>query len=122
MTQLFANTSPTVIEPGIASTHARRHRPDVLDVPDYQTCGCNDYFLCEVPAEGESSKSYVVLNPRTMIVVKPRDRKDHITWLVERKRYEEALEQVELLEGQELNVVEIGEKYIDHLIVEGSCK
>ncbi|KLO05976.1 vacuolar assembling protein VPS41 [Schizopora paradoxa] len=92
---------------------------DVLDVPDFQTCGCNDYFLCEVPSEGETSKSYVVLNPRTIIIVKPRDRKDHITWLVERKRYEEALEQVELLEGHELNVVEIGEKYIDHLIAEG---
>ena len=90
---------------------------------NYQTCGCNDYVLAEVPEEvnrGDTEgKCYVVLNPRNIVLVRPRDRKDHVTWLVEHKRFEEALEQIELLPDEGINAKEIGQRYIDHLINEG---
>lgn len=96
---------------------------DVLGVTGYQTCGCNDYVLAEVPEEvnrGDTEgKCYVVLNPRNIVLVRPRDRKDHVAWLVEHKRFEEALEQIELLPDEGINAKEIGQRYIDHLINEG---
>lgn len=93
---------------------------DALGVTNYQAWGCNDYTLVEVdsvsapasasgaassaPPGGEgigdapAGKCYVVLTPRDLVLVKPRDRRDHVTWLVERERYEEALEEAEVLE------------------------
>lgn len=94
---------------------------DVLGISGYQTCGCNDYVLAAVPEEGgQGDRCYVVLNPKNVVLVRPRDRKDHIQWLVDRMRYEEALEQVALIDGEEgISVVEIGQRYIEHLIDEG---
>jgi hypothetical protein len=65
----------------------------------------------------------------------PRDRRDHVEWLVERARYEEALKEAEEIEAQErmavvktgedaktkkhLTAQEIGQKYVEHLVSEG---
>ncbi|KAI0034356.1 vacuolar assembling protein VPS41 [Vararia minispora EC-137] len=97
---------------------------DALTVAGFQNWSCNDYTLAEVdPNDVGDTRSYVVLSPRDAIIVRPRDRKDHIMWLVERARYEEALEEVEMLEMEEgagiVDAAEIGEKYIEHLIVDG---
>jgi hypothetical protein len=96
---------------------------DVLGISGYQTCGCNDYVLAAVPEDGgQEERCYVVLNPKNVVLVRPRDRKDHIEWLVERKRYEEALEQVALMEGEgngEVSAAEIGHQYVEHLVEEG---
>ncbi|KAF9004353.1 hypothetical protein BDQ17DRAFT_1241222 [Cyathus striatus] len=98
---------------------------DALSVSEFQKFGCNDYIL--VPAfpdddeggEGEDRR-YVVLSPRDLVLVQPRDRRDHIVWLVERERYEEALEEVEEKEGEgDLTVRAIGQKYIAHLVKKG---
>lgn len=108
---------------------------DALSVTNFQSWGCNDYVLTEVdgdipPGGAEEGRSYVVLSPRDIILVKPRDRRDHVAWLVERKRYEEALEELELIEagggaieGQdEVNALQIGQRYIEHLVNDGtSC-
>ncbi|KAI0265207.1 vacuolar assembling protein VPS41 [Gloeopeniophorella convolvens] len=96
---------------------------DALSVTGYQSWGCNDYMLAEIdPDDTGKNKSYLVLSPKDVIVVRPRDRKDHIEWLVERKRYEDALEQIEIMgsEGAEtVDAVEIGQRYIEHLVAEG---
>jgi vacuolar protein sorting-associated protein 41 len=95
---------------------------DVLGISGYQTCGCNDYALAEVPTEGagtETGRRYVVMNPQSVVMVRPRDRKDHVTWLVERKRYEEALDQIEKMPDEGLDAAKIGRKYIEHLTAEG---
>lgn len=80
---------------------------------------------------GGEGKWYVVLSPRDIVIVKPRDRRDHVAWLVERKRYEEALEEVEKIQGSggslasdgesetAVDAVEIGQRYIEHLVGEG---
>lgn len=100
---------------------------DALTVANFQSWGCNDYVLAEVdPEEHDGEKrAYVVLSPKDAVLVRPRDRRDHVAWLVDRKRYEEALEEMEHMEadakGSETGVdaVEIGQRYIEHLIGEG---
>ncbi|KAI0684181.1 vacuolar protein sorting-associated protein 41 [Cytidiella melzeri] len=98
---------------------------DALSISNFEKCGCNDYVLVEIPsaAAGEAS-SYVVLSPKDLVLVRPRDWRDHVAWLVERKRYEEALEELErqsdaaCKEEDAVDAVEIGQKYIEHLISE----
>lgn len=104
---------------------------DALTVSNFQSWGCNDYVLSEVdPEDHGESRAYIVLSPKDAIVVRPRDRRDHVAWLVERKRYEEALEEIEHLEtmaagaaGGEgemgVDAAAIGQRYIEHLIGEG---
>ncbi|KAL0950416.1 hypothetical protein HGRIS_010371 [Hohenbuehelia grisea] len=116
---------------------------DALSIADFQSWGCNDYALAEVVDSSETSaggvingsmngkgRSYVVLSPRDVVLVKPRDRRDHVAWLVERRRYEEALEEVERIDAEGETVpgdvedavvtaADIGQRYIEHLIHEG---
>ncbi|KAJ3568468.1 hypothetical protein NP233_g5698 [Leucocoprinus birnbaumii] len=114
---------------------------DAITVTDYQKWGCNDYVLVEGISSDDpagmdpETRSYVVMSPRDLVRVRPRDRRDHVAWLLERQRYEEALEEVEKLEADELlkktdlsgdgeekdvvNAAEIGQKYIRHLVNEG---
>ncbi|KAI9513211.1 hypothetical protein F5148DRAFT_972283 [Russula earlei] len=96
---------------------------DALSVTGFQSWGCNDYALAEFDQDGTGkNKSYLVLSPKDVVIVRPRDRKDHITWLVERKRYEEALEQIEIMENEgaeTMDATEIGQRYIEYLVGEG---
>ncbi|KAG6841283.1 hypothetical protein C0991_012453 [Blastosporella zonata] len=106
---------------------------DALSITDFHLWGCNDYVLCDVLGSDaaalgtDDGRCYVVMSPRDLVLVKPRDRMDHVAWLVERKRYEEALNDVELIEaetlaaaaGRSLGAAEIGQRYIEHLVSEG---
>lgn len=100
---------------------------DALSISGYERWGCNDYVLVDVPSTSEEP-FYVVLSPKDVVIVRPRDWRDHVAWLVERKRYEEALEEIErrqaagetsVVDGEKINAVEIGQKYIEHLVSEG---
>ncbi|KAG6901193.1 hypothetical protein C0995_015507 [Termitomyces sp. Mi166 len=103
---------------------------DALSITDYHRWGCNDYTLCDVFGSDIGSnegRSYVVMSPRDLVLVKPRDRMDHVAWLVERKRYEEALHDMEVIEAEtpqvakeaSLSAAEIGKRYIEHLVSDG---
>lgn len=139
---------------------------DALGVINFHAWGCNDYTLVEVDsgagtvlgtgtatghgdAVGGTGRCYVALSPKDLVLVMPRDRRDHISWLVEKKRYEEALEEAEALEaelvgataamktngthiekeaekpdledGDPLSSSEIGQRYIEHLVDQGMC-
>jgi hypothetical protein len=124
---------------------------DAITITDYQKWGCNDYILVEGTSGDDptgmdpETRRYVVLSPRDLVWVRPRDRRDHVAWLLERQRYEEALEEVEKIEADrllkktevvvkslaageqgdeeekdELSAVEIGQKYIRYLVNEGA--
>ncbi|KAJ3880126.1 hypothetical protein F5051DRAFT_175299 [Lentinula edodes] len=134
---------------------------DALSVSGYQAWTCGDYKLAgPISADAElartldpaSAKSptvnltdwYVVLSPRDLILVRPRDEHDHVAWLVERERYGEALEALEVIEhslgssnkneggdgangfgekvvnGVKLTSVDVGQKLAESLISEGS--
>ena len=101
---------------------------DALSITNFERCGCNDYVLIDIPDETAGSvSSYVVLSPKDIVVVRPRDWRDHVTWLVERARYQEALEELERRtagrdkeDGEDgVDAVAIGQKYIEHLVHEG---
>lgn len=114
-----------IISPGGAELAA-----DAISLTDFQSWGCNDYVLAEVGGDvagPDDGRCYVVLSPRDVVIVKRRDRRDRIAWLVERKRYEEALLEVERLEadgqgdGEDaVSAVEIGQRYIQHLVNDGT--
>ena len=107
---------------------------DALTLANYQHLSCNDYVV-EVSSDDHQSldadkgRCYVVMSPNDLVLVKPRDRRDHVMWLVERRRYEEALDEVESFleadgsgnskEEDEVIVQEIRRKYIHHLVHEG---
>lgn len=93
---------------------------DALSLSNYHMYGCNDYSLIKSQRPGEDV--FFVVSPSDVIVVRPRDEADHIDWLVDRQRYEEALTAAEDLQkkhGSALDVKAIGLKYIQHLISQG---
>ncbi|KAL4076442.1 hypothetical protein V8B97DRAFT_1921758 [Scleroderma yunnanense] len=102
---------------------------DEISVTGYQSWGCNDYILAEVDMGGlETERSYLVGSPKDIVFVRPRDKKDHIAWLVDHQRYEEALDEAEKLGEDEqttdststrIDAVYIGERYLKHLVTEG---
>lgn len=100
---------------------------DALGIANYERWGCNDYVLIEVDA-AVGDRYYIVLSPRDIVVVRPRDWRDHVAWLVERQRYEEALEEIERQAamgvtagpGQDaVDAVHVGQRYIEHLVSQG---
>ena len=106
---------------------------DALTITNYQHWSCNDYVLVEVssgdqqPLDADKERCYVIMSPMDLVLVKPRDKRDHVLWLAERRRYEEALEELERFEtegsgskeGDELIVHDIRGKYIHYLVHEG---
>jgi hypothetical protein len=104
---------------------------DAISLTDFQSWNCNDYVLAEVDDginSGGEGRCYVVLSPRDIVVVRPRDSRDHVAWLVARKRYEEALDAIEKLGHTDkpvgtgndaVNPTAIGQRYIRHLVNEG---
>ncbi|KAG2069002.1 vacuolar protein sorting-associated protein 41 [Suillus decipiens] len=105
---------------------------DALGVTNYQAWSCNDYVMAEVDGSnlpGKSGRCHIVISPKDVVIVRPRDRKDHVLWLVDHQRYDEALEEVEKLDEDEcsadgdqpeISPIAIGERYIRHLVAEGN--
>ncbi|XP_067939569.1 vacuolar protein sorting-associated protein 41 homolog [Watersipora subatra] len=86
---------------------------DALDVRNYEMYGCNLYALEWVPGEN----CFFVVSPKDVIAAKPRTEEDHINWLVERNKFEEAMAVVQKSQ-QVLNnhtYDKIGFMYLDHL-------
>lgn len=118
---------------------------DALSIAEYERWGCNEYTVVEAvdlddPHTSYAERSYVVMSPRNLVKVKPRDKRDHVEWLVGRGKYEEALTAAETIEAEEkmmgvrpppasaddngkskdhLSSQEIGQKYLEHLFKEG---
>lgn len=102
----------------LISRAGEEHASDALSIAGYHLYGCNDYSLVE--GLGPQGTFWVVLSPQALIIARPRDVRDHIEWLVERKRYEEALEVLEGLGPQgEIDASVIGQKYLQHLVDDG---
>lgn len=91
---------------------------DAIGLRDFEKFQCRDYSLCPAPA----TNSFYVISPQDIVVARPRDQADHIGWLIEQRRYEAALAALEssgLIQLEGYNVVEIGVKYLEHLVEEG---
>ncbi|KAJ3118782.1 Vacuolar protein sorting-associated protein 41 [Phlyctochytrium bullatum] len=99
---------------------------DVLSLFGYEHYRANDYRLEYLPALNPSERTFYIVSPKDIVVAKPRDLDDHIEWLVERARYEEALQAAEGAKAKGYSgrltvaqVVEIGVKYLESLISDG---
>ncbi|KAH8829648.1 vacuolar protein sorting-associated protein 41, partial [Flagelloscypha sp. PMI_526] len=103
---------------------------DALSVSNYERWSCNDYHLVAFSSylaprcKSYPVQNYLVVSPQDIIVVKPRDRKDHVNWLLDHGKYEEAMSEVEQypedLQGEEeFDIGKIGARYIISLIDEG---
>lgn len=109
---------------------------DAISLRNYERFQCRDYSLCPAPSSRNTGKnkgkgkgkqeeeeaSFYVISPNDIVVARTRDREDHIAWLVQQKRYEEALEELEA-EGVKglhgFDVSEIGKKYLEYLVEDG---
>ncbi|GAA94488.1 uncharacterized protein L969DRAFT_83952 [Mixia osmundae IAM 14324] len=89
---------------------------DALSLTTFQRYSCNDYSLVVHPSQNR----FYTVSPQDLIVAEPRDASDHIVWLLDHSRYEEALRALEQsgVELEAFDATEIGKKYLDHLIAE----
>ncbi|XP_070582392.1 vacuolar protein sorting-associated protein 41 homolog isoform X4 [Erythrolamprus reginae] len=87
---------------------------DALTVRCFQENECRDY--CLEYSEGESL--FYIVSPSDVVVAKERDQDDHIEWLLEKKKYEEALMAAEISQKtiKKHKVQDIGLSYINHLL------
>eukprot|EP00003_Mantamonas_plastica_P008957 TRINITY_DN1809_c0_g2_i1.p1 TRINITY_DN1809_c0_g2~~TRINITY_DN1809_c0_g2_i1.p1 ORF type:complete len:753 (+),score=264.63 TRINITY_DN1809_c0_g2_i1:263-2521(+) len=90
---------------------------DALAVKGFEHCNCGDYLLGFLPTD---SLFYVVA-PNDLVVARPRDLDDKISWLLEREQYEKALAMAQENEKQlkTHNFKDIGEMYLASLVNEG---
>lgn len=74
---------------------------------------------CAEHSEGESL--FYIVSPKDVVVAKERDQDDHIDWLLDKKKYEEALMAAEISfkNIKRHDVQKIGMAYINHLVEKG---
>ncbi|PWZ03315.1 hypothetical protein BCV70DRAFT_197537 [Testicularia cyperi] len=110
---------------------------DVLSLNDYARFQCNDYLLVpsaearaysaamlagrKVRSDATEACQFYVVSPKDIVVSKPRDEKDHVEWLLERQRFQEALVKVEAMGRTAalengFDAEEIGKKYLNYLV------
>uniref|UniRef100_A0A674CTS8 Vacuolar protein sorting-associated protein 41 homolog n=1 Tax=Salmo trutta TaxID=8032 RepID=A0A674CTS8_SALTR len=90
---------------------------DALTVRNFQENECRDYRLEH--SVGESL--FYIISPKDIVVAKERDQDDHIDWLLDKKKYEEALMAAEISfkNVKRHEVQKIGMAYINHLVEKG---
>ncbi|XP_074358224.1 vacuolar protein sorting-associated protein 41 homolog isoform X2 [Apium graveolens] len=101
---------------------------DALPVHGFEHYKTKDYSLVHSPFSGSSFAGgqwtagdeplYYIVSPKDVIIAKPRDAEDHISWLLEHGCHKKALEAVEAGKGQSELIDEVGSRYLDHLVVE----
>ena len=100
----------------LESLECKEVSSDILSPKGYQAYTCKDYHL-EALVDDEV---FFIVCPKDIILAKPREDDDHIAWLVERSRYEEALEAI--LQSKKLHrfsYAQVGRQYVDFLIERG---
>ncbi|PVF96534.1 hypothetical protein CPB86DRAFT_807670 [Serendipita vermifera] len=108
----------------IINTAGEEESMDVLGIKGYERWSCSDYRIIESfqplstgplnPSTYKASLAHkstgrlkekdhggwLVLSPQGIVHIRKRDRRDRVMWLVERERYEEALEEMERMEKE----------------------
>ncbi|XP_070565310.1 vacuolar protein sorting-associated protein 41 homolog [Ptychodera flava] len=89
---------------------------DALSIRGFHEYRPNDYHLEHI----EEENLFYIVSPKDVVVAKPRDLDDHITWLMEHEMFQEALADAEansrLLKRHDL--LEIGRSYLNYLLDE----
>lgn len=90
---------------------------DALSIRGFEAYRANDYHLEYLPVENH----FYIVSPKDIVVAKPCDLDDHITWLHSRGRFEEAMQAAE---GKEFelrthDMLSIRQKYLADLVESG---
>lgn len=89
---------------------------DALDLTSFEKYRADDYRLCPKPDQSD----FLILSPRDLVVAKVRGPADHIDWLLEHDRYEEAIRDLETgPQPATHDVGEIGRRLLEHLAEHG---
>ncbi|KAL1544094.1 Vacuolar protein sorting-associated protein 41 [Salvia divinorum] len=101
---------------------------DALPIHGFEHYKAKDYSLAHAPLSGSSYSGgqwaavseplYYIVSPKDVVIAKPRDTEDHISWLLQHGWHEKALEAVETGQGQSELHEEVKLKYLDSLLVE----
>ncbi|OVA17911.1 Clathrin [Macleaya cordata] len=101
---------------------------DALPVHGFEHYKAKDYSLAHAPFSGSSYAGgqwaagdeplYYIVSPKDVVIAKPRDAEDHISWLLQHGWHEKALAAVEAGQGRTELLDEVGTRYLDHLILE----
>jgi len=69
-------------------------------------------------------KFYFIMSPHDVVVGKPRDEDDHVDWLVQHQRFQEALALTQEKEKylKKHSFQEVGGRYLEHLLREKEFK
>jgi len=87
---------------------------DLLAVRGHEEHGPSHYQLEHLVED----RNYFVLSPKDVVVGKPRDEDDHVEWLLQHHRFQQALQQAKdqakLL--KRFTPLGVGRQYLDHLL------
>ncbi|XP_077978241.1 vacuolar protein sorting-associated protein 41 homolog [Glandiceps talaboti] len=90
---------------------------DALSIRGFQEYRPNDYHLEHI----EKENLFYIVSPKDIVVAKPRDLDDHVSWFMDQGKFQEALVVAEansrLLKRHDL--LEIGKAYLTYLLDEG---
>ncbi|RWS13854.1 vacuolar protein sorting-associated protein 41-like protein, partial [Dinothrombium tinctorium] len=90
---------------------------DFLSPKGFSNYSCNDYHLEWLPEDG----LYFIVCPKDVVIAKPREEDDHISWLLERNHFEEALDAARSSKNLKTHsVYKVGIKYIEFLLEQNS--
>lgn len=110
------NCRVEVIDP-IGTDSYEEISSDILSPKSFNRCRSSDYHVDALPEEG----LYFILCPKDLILAKPREQDDHVTWLLDHHQYEEALQVVKNNKNLKKNtVLSVGRLYLKHLLSEES--
>jgi WD40 repeat protein len=90
---------------------------DILSIHGYEHFQSRNYKLVSHPM----SETFYVASPKDLLLAKPRDADDHIDWLLDYERYQDALD---LIQGtvpaslQRYTFRQVGRAYMHHLLEE----
>ncbi|KAG0476009.1 hypothetical protein HPP92_012850 [Vanilla planifolia] len=100
---------------------------DALPVHGFEHYKAKDYALAHAPFSGSSDAGgqwaagdeplYYIVSPKDVVIARPRDAEDHISWLLQHGFHEKALAAVEAGQGRVELLDEVGSRYLDHLII-----
>lgn len=114
--ELLSRPRLDIIQP--SSESCEEISSDALTVRNFKGNQCLDYRLEH--ADGEPL--YYIISPKDIVVAKERDQDDHIDWLLDKKKYEEALMAAEISfkNIKRHDFQKIGMAYINHLLEKGA--
>eukprot|EP01130_Rhizamoeba_saxonica_P017976 TRINITY_DN8871_c0_g1_i1.p1 TRINITY_DN8871_c0_g1~~TRINITY_DN8871_c0_g1_i1.p1 ORF type:complete len:860 (+),score=172.89 TRINITY_DN8871_c0_g1_i1:30-2609(+) len=98
----------------IVSRNRQYISSEALMINNHRSYQANDYRLDHLASES----LFYIVSPGDIVMAKPRDIDDRISWLLQRDRYDLALEEAELHEKEIVKhrLSEIGQKYLAYLL------